>query len=158
MWPICGRRKKIYFRMTIRPTAITDFFSKAQIKHPVLSFADSMRANSRGQATAQYNTPFQQKVMVKSGCRRWCSEGHPVLHTMLFSLGRSTAREESTAEEALTRGKCPHHASQPSHVNPTPCESHGHLSAIQQLPRSDPLPLENSEGNKYDLFVKNFSI
>ena len=158
MWPICGRRKKIYFRMTIRPTAITDIFSKAQIKHPVLSFADSMRAKSRGQATAQYNTPFQQKVVVKSGCRRWCSEGHPVLHTMLFSLGRSTAREESTAEEALTRGKCPHHASQPSHVNPTPCESHGHLSAIQQLPKSDPLPLENSEGNKYDLFVKNFSI
>ena len=158
MWPICGRRKKIYFRMTIRPTAITDIFSKAQIKHPVLSFADSMWANSRGQATVQYNTPFQQKVMVKSGYRRWYSEGHPVLNTMLFSLGRSTAREGSTAEEALSRGKCPRHASQPSQVNPTPCESHGHLSASQQLPKSDPLPLKNSEGNKYDLFVNNFSI
>lgn len=117
-----------------------------------------MLANSRGQATVQQNTPFQQKVMVKSGCRRWYLEGHPVLNTVLFSIGRSTAREESTAEEALTRGKCPHHTSQPSHVNPTPCESHGHLSAVQQLPKSDPLPLENSEGNKYDLFVKNFSI
>ena len=124
----------------------------------MLSFADSMLANSRGRATVQCNTPFQQKVMVKSGCRRWYSEGHLVLKTMLFSLGRSTSREESTAEEAPIRGKCPHHASQPSHINPTPCESHGHLSAIQQLPKSDPLPLENSEGKKYDLFLKNFSI
>lgn len=127
MWPICGRRRKIYFRMTIRPTAITDIFSKAQIKHPVLSFADSMLANSRGQAPVQCNTPFQQKVMVKSGCRRWYSEGHLVLKTMLLSLGRSTSREESTAEEVPIRGKCPHHASQPSHINPTPRESHGHL-------------------------------
>lgn len=71
---------------------------------------------------------------------------------MPLSLGRSPAKEDSTARADLIIEECPRHVSQPSQVIPMP----GVQSAAQQLPMPGPLHLEKSGGNKYDLCVNNF--
>ena len=130
--PTCGRCREIYFRMTIRPITITGHFFSPQVKHPCFHLLTACWPVLEDKLLCNIILPFQKKVMVNSRCRK------VVLREPLSSkcydapvaLGAALPGQLHTAGAALACFFLPHSRGQ------------------GQFPKSGPLPIENSKGNK----------